>query len=74
MKFKPGDKVQVNNGVVWEVVDIGESTMSVRTYPDGKRVYGTGLGDWQLVGSHFLMAGSDEYDEVMQAQAAMEGS
>lgn len=71
-KFKPGDKVQINGGVVWTVVRVQETSMTVTS--DGTREYWTLLHDWQLVDDHFLMAGSDEYDEVMQAQAAMEGS
>lgn len=62
MKFKPGDRVQINGGVVWTVVRVQETSMTV-----------TQLHDWQLVGSDLLMSGSDEYDEVMQAQALMEG-
>lgn len=73
-KFKPGDKVCINNGVVWEVGDAkGGDSMTVRRYPDGSHYYWTKPERWELVDSHFLMGGSDEYDEAMQAQAAMEG-
>lgn len=72
MKFKPGDKVCINNGVVWEVIFVGEDTLHVRK--EGSLfTYGTKQDGWELVDSHFLMGGSDEYDDVMQAQAAMEG-
>lgn len=70
-KFKPGDKVQINGGMIWTVVRVQEDSMTVTR--EDNREYWTRLRDWELVGSHFLMAGSDEYDEVMQAQAAMEG-